>query len=269
MKEILQYNLIQLGDYTLKLSSVFAIIITLLLIFFLLRIIKRAIYRTARFDIAKKYSFYSLIKYFTLVATCIIILQLLGIDISVLMAGSAALLVGIGFGLQNIFSDFISGITILVESSVKVDDVIEVNGMVCKVEAINLRTTTVLTREDKYIIFPNTDLTKNQLINWTHTDIASRFDVNVGVDYSSDIHLVMTILKDAAQNHPKVLKEPSTFVRFSDYGESSLIFTVFFFSADVFRAENIKSEIRVSIFDKFKENGVIIPFPQVDLHIKK
>jgi small-conductance mechanosensitive channel len=111
---------------------------------------------------------------------------------------------GIGLGLQNLFSDFISGIYCL--DSVKVNDVIELNGMVCVVQEINLRTTTVLTRDDKYIILPNTDLTRNQLINWTHSDLASRFEVTVGVDYSSDVKQVMQILKAAVDSQMGVLK---------------------------------------------------------------
>jgi len=269
MKELLNYELIQVGDYTLKVSSVFALFIAFALFFLVLKIVKRTIYRASKFDAARKYSLYSLIKYFSLVITIFISLQILGINLSVLIAGSAALLVGIGLGLQNIFSDFISGITLLIDSSVKVDDIIEVNGIVCRVQKINLRTTTVLTRDDKYIILPNTELTKNQLINWTHTSIDSRFEVNIGVDYSSNIHLVMEIIKDVALSHPEVNKSPVPFVRFSDYGESALIFTLFFFSTEVFRAENIKSEIRINLFDKFKENNINIPFPQVDLHIRK
>jgi small-conductance mechanosensitive channel len=95
---------------------------------------------------------------------------------------------------------------------VKVNDVIELNGMVCVVQEINLRTTTVLTRDDKYIILPNTDLTRNQLINWTHSDLASRFEVTVGVDYSSDVKQVMQILKAAVDSQMGVLKQPDPFV---------------------------------------------------------
>ena len=150
-----------------------------------------------------------------------------------------------------------------------VGDVIEINGLVCKVEEINLRTTTVLTRNDKYIILPNTDLTRNQLINWTHSDIASRFEVNVGVDYSSDVKLVMKILFEAAINQPGVLKNPKPFTRFTDFGESSLNFSIIFWSEDVFRVENIKSELRVKIFDKLNENNITIPFPQRVVHTKQ
>jgi small-conductance mechanosensitive channel len=107
---------------------------------------------------------------------------------------------------------------------VKVNDVIELNGMVCVVQEINLRTTTVLTRDDKYIILPNTDLTRNQLINWTHSDLASRFEVTVGVDYSSDVKQVMQILKAAVDSQMGVLKQPDPFIRFTDFGDSSLIF---------------------------------------------
>ena len=96
------------------------------------------------------------------------------------------------------------------------------NGLVCKVQEINLRTTTVLTRDDKYIILPNSQLTHNQIINWTHSDITSRFDIKVGVDYSSDVNLVMKILKDSAIKQDGVKEKPTPFVRFVDYADSSL-----------------------------------------------
>jgi small-conductance mechanosensitive channel len=183
------------------------------------------------------------------------------------MAGSAALLVGVGFGLQNLFSDFTSGIILLLDSTIKVNDVIEIDGLVGKVKEINLRTTTVLTRDDIYIIIPNTDLTKNQLVNWTYSSISSRFEIKVGVDYSSDVQLVMRLMKEAS-NHPNVLKNPESFVRFSDYGDSSLDFTLLFWSEDVFRIETIKSDIRIKLFELFKEHQIQIPFPQRVVHMK-
>ncbi|MDQ6843645.1 MAG: mechanosensitive ion channel, partial [Bacteroidota bacterium] len=164
--------------------------------------------------------------------------------------------------------DFISGIILLMDSSIKVNDVIEVNGLVCKVQEINLRTTTVLTRDDKYIILPNSDLTENQLINWTHSHIASRFEVNIGVDYSSDVQLVMKVLKEAIDNQRDVLIEPKPFIRFTDYAESSLNFSIFFWSEEVFGVENIKSDVRVKVFRMFKENNITVPFPQRVVHIK-
>lgn len=225
-------------------------------------------FRSKKINLAKKYAIYNLVKYCIYVFSFVIGFEILGFNISVLIAGSAALLVGIGLGLQNLFSDFISGIILLVDSSVKVNDIIEVNGLVCKVQEINLRTTMVLTRDDKYIILPNSDLTRNQLINWTHSDITSRFEVKIGVDYSSDVALVMKILKNAVVNQEGVLKIPEPFIRFSDYGESSLNFSIFFWSQEVFRVENIMSAIRVKIFQLFKENNITVPFPQRVVHIK-
>ncbi len=194
-------------------------------------------------------------------------LQLFGFNLSVLVAGSTALLVGIGLGLQNLFSDFVSGIILLVDYSVKVNDVIELNGLVCTVQEINLRATTVLTRDDKYIILPNYDLTRNQLIKWTHSDLASRFEVTVGVDYSSDIHQVMRILKETVDSQNNVLKEPNPFIRFTDFADSSLNFSVIFWSEELFRIETTKSDLRIKIFELFKENNITIPFPQRVVHI--
>lgn len=266
MNEFLNYSLLEFGNFNLKVTSILSLVAFLVFVFFVLLIVKKTINRTSKFDVARKYAIFSLVKYFTLVVSSVISLQILGFNLSVLLAGSAALLVGLGLGMQNLFSDYISGIIILIDSSVKVNDVIEVNGMVCKVIEINLRTTTVLTRDDKYIILPNTDLTRNHLNNWTHNDLASRFEVTVDVDYSSDVKLVMEILKTAVDNQNGILKKPAPFIRFNDYGDSSLNFCIYFWSEDVFRVENIKSEMRIRIFELFKEHNITIPFPQRVLH---
>lgn len=228
--------------------------------------IRKAIYRIDKIDTPKKYSLYNLVKYFVIVLSIIIGLQLFGFNLSVLVAGSAALLVGVGLGLQNLFSDFMSGIILLIDSTIKVNDVIQINDMVCIVKEINLRTTTVLSRDNKYIILPNTDLTRNQIINWSHNDQSSRFEVNVGVAYSSDVNLVIRLLKEAVDCHPKILKEPNSFVCLTDFGDSSLNFCIIFWSEELFRVENIKSEVRLKIFKLFNQNNISIPFPQRVLH---
>ncbi|MDB0011434.1 mechanosensitive ion channel [Crocinitomicaceae bacterium] len=269
LNEIINFSLIEIEGYTLKVSTL--IVLTLFILFsaVLLKVLKKIIYRSTKFDSGKKFSIFNLCKYFIIFFCFIISLQIIGFDLSVLMAGSAALLVGIGFGLQSVFSDFISGIIILVDASVKVNDVIELDSIVGTVKEINFRTTTVMTRDEKYIIIPNSDLTSNRLINWTHSQVTSRFEVEVGVDYSSDIDLVMNILVKAVNKHPKVLKHPKPFVRFTQFADSSLNFIILFWSDDIFRIENVKSEIRVEIFRLFKENKIQIPFPQRVLHIPK
>jgi small-conductance mechanosensitive channel len=269
MNELLNSTLFELGETNIKVISVLYIFIYAISVFVFLKIVKRLIYNSKSNDLAKKFAIYSLVKYFILVIAIVIGLELMGFSLSVLVAGSAALLVGIGLGLQNLFSDFVSGIIILADGSVKVDDVIEVNGLVCRVQEINLRTTTVFTREDKYIILPNSDLTKLQLINWTHNKKASRFDVSVGVDYNSDINLVMRLMKEAAVFQPNILKTPEPFVRFEAYEDSRIKFTVFFWTENVFRVENILSNTRIKMFELFKENKIVIPFPQRVVHLTK
>lgn len=268
MKEFLNTDIITIGQTTITITSVLMLALFIVAVVICMFLIRKVIYSTSKFDISKKYAIYSLIKYFVIVLSIIIGFEILGFDISILIAGSAALLVGIGLGLQNIFSDFFSGFILLLDSSIKVNDIIDVNGLVCKVKNINLRTTTVLTRDDKYIILPNTELTRNRIINWTHSTITSRFELNVSVDYSSDVNLVLSIMKEVTLNHPLVLKSPEPFVRFTDYGESALGFAVFFHCDEIFRVENIKSEIRIELYEQFKEHDIHIPFPQRVVHIK-
>lgn len=269
MKDLFNYTLVQIGTHAIRISSVIYLFGFILMVIILLQVIRRLIYRAKNIDIARKHAIYSLIKYVVLIFTILIGFQLLGFKLSLLLAGSAALLVGLGLGLQSLFSDFVSGIILLADSSVKVNDIIEVNNLVCKVQTINLRTTTVLTRDDKYIILPNSVLTKNQIINWTHSEVSSRFEVNVSVDYSSDVNLVMRIIKEAAEQQDGILEKPQPFVRFLDYGESSLNFAIFFWAEEVFRVENIKSNLRVKIFEVFKSNNISVPFPQRVVHLKK
>ncbi len=268
LKNFLNYTLFDFGENALKVSELLLLALFIIVIILVIKAIKKAIFSTSKLDFSRKNSLFSLTKYVIVVLAIIFGLQIIGFNLSILMAGSAALLVGVGFGLQNLFSDFTSGIILLLDSTIKVNDVIEIDGLVGKVQEINLRTTTVLTREDIYIIIPNTDLTKNQLVNWTYSSISSRFEIKVGVDYSSDVQLVMRLMKEAS-DHPSVLKKPESFVRFSDYGDSSLDFTLLFWTDEVFRIETIKSEIRIKLFELFSKHKVQIPFPQRVIHVKK
>ncbi|MCP9768234.1 mechanosensitive ion channel protein MscS [Lacihabitans sp. LS3-19] len=269
MNEFLNYQIIQIGKTTILVSTLFTLLICIFVFIVVLKILKKSIYSVKTIDPAKKYSIYNLLKYLLILISFGVTMQILGFNLSVLVAGSAALLVGLGLGIQDLFSDYISGIIILFDSTVKVGDVIEINGVICTVQEINLRTTTILTRDDKYIILPNTDLTRNNLINWTHNDVVSRFAVNVGVDYSSDVNVVMGILEKAAIEHQHILKTPKPFVRFEEFEDSSLKFTVLFWTNEVFRVENIKSDLRIEIFKQFNAKNVTIPFPQRVVHINK
>lgn len=269
MEAFLDFTVFKFGKYELQVHSIVSILVLAISVFILLKIIKSFIYKSGKLDLAKKYAIYSLTKYFVYVFFLISGIQTLGFSLSVLIAGSAALFVGLGLGLQTLFSDFVSGIIILTDGSVKVNDVIEVNEIVGRVMEIKLRTTTVLTRDDKYIILPNSEFTKSKLINWTHHETASRFEVTIGVDYGSSPDQVMEIMKNAALEHNMVNREPEPFVRFEDCGDSALIFTLYFWSDEVFRVGNIKSDLRKEIFSVFRSQGVNIPFPQRVVHLRQ
>ncbi len=269
MKEILEYKLLEIGTYSLSVYNIASIIVLILAVWGMLKAFKIFITNNRRLRKSKQYAIYQIIKYLIVAISLLVALEILGVKVGVMLAGSAALLVGIGLGLQNLFNDFVSGIIILLDSTVKVNDIIEVNGLFCKVQRINIRTTTVLTRDDKYIILPNSTLTGNQLINWTHLHNTSRFEIRIGVDYSADISLAMKLITGVAGEHPLVVKDPEPYVRLFDFGNSSIDLVLLFWSDEIFRVENIKSEIRIKILEKLKENNITIPFPQRVVHIKE
>ncbi|MBX3723451.1 MAG: mechanosensitive ion channel [Turneriella sp.] len=263
---MLERDLIVLGKYHLTLLGLLQFLAFVGVIWLLLRIIHAGIFRSKYLDRSRQFAAYSFARYLIVTIALFSGLQILGVDVSVLMAGSAALLVGLGLGLQNLFSDFVSGIILLVDRTIKVGDVLEIGKLVCRVQAINLRTTTVQTRDDTYIVLPNAHLTKEPVINWTHSDVAARFEISVGVSFSSDVRLVRKLLVQAADAHPKVMCSPKTYTRFEDFGDSALLFRLFFFTEEVFRAGDIQSDIRESIWTLFAKHGVKIPFPQRVLH---
>ena len=269
LNKILNYKLFSIGKENIELSSLLFLVLFIVALTFLLRILRKLIYRSNRLDESKKFTIFSLIKYVLYVFGFIMGMNLIGINVSVLLGASAALLVGVGLGLQNIFSDFVSGIVLLLDSTVKMGDIIEVDQLVCQVKEINLRTTTVFTRDDKYIILPNTILTKNKLINWTHSDLHSRFEIQIGVSYSADVKQVIEILTKIATDEPRISSTKNPFVRFNDFGESSLVFNLYFWTDNVFRVENLKSDLRIKIFEEFKKYKIDIPFPQRVLHINQ
>lgn len=269
MKEFLDYQIFKIGKITLEVNQLLLLIVFAVAVKYLLAFVKKIIYSNKKLDGSKKYTIYALVKYIIYILAIIGCFDIIGINISIFLAGSAALLVGIGLGLQNLFSDFISGIILLVDRTVKIDDIIEINGMVCKVKEINLRTTTVLTRDQRNIILPNTELTKNHLINWTHTDDLARFDIKIGIGYGADIDLAMQIMENAAQRDPKVSIDEKPFCRLEDFGDSAVILAVYFWTPDIFAVENTKSRIRQEIFKWFKSGGIDIPYPQRVMHLRE
>lgn len=271
LNEFFDYQLINISDYKIRVYTILIVLLIILITNIVLWIIKKALFRTntaKKLDSGNAYAIYQIIKYVLWVIAIGIILEAIGVKVTLLLAGSAALLVGIGLGLQQTFNDFISGIILLSERSIKVTDILEIDGDVVEIQNIGLRTSKGLNRDGIFIIIPNSLITTNKVINWSHQTQKTRFRISVSVAYGSDVDLVLKILVESVLEHPEISDRESVEARFLDFGNSSLDFLVLFFSENVFRIEKLKSEVRRIINRKFIENKITIPFPQMDLHLK-
>lgn len=240
---------------------------TWLVLYFLRRIFKRK-FISQRFDLGRAHAIMQIIRYTLWITAILIALDTINVKITFLLAGSAALLVGIGLGLQQIFQDILSGVALLFEGSLKVGDIVEIEDeLVGKVKEIGLRTSKIETRDNIIMIIPNSKFITDNVINWSHMSKKTRFSVKVGVAYGSDVELVRKVLLNCAMEHKDISRNPEPFVRFTDFGNSSLDFELFFWTTNSFWVENIKSDVRFKINKAFIDNNIRIPFPQRDVHI--
>jgi len=268
---IFNYQLAKFESFVITPGKILILVIIIVftrIVSRLLRIILRKNFsKKSWIDEGKEYTIYKLTKYSLYGLAFLIGLTSIGLDIKLILAGAGALLVGLGFGLQYLFYDLISGLIILFEGPVKVGDVIEVQGIVAKVQQIDIRTSKVLTRDGKYIIIPNSKLVGENVTNWSHSSDLTRFSIKVHVKYGSDTTLVKDVLYNCALRHPDVSKNREIIVRFEDFGENALFFHVFFWARKTWVVETLQSEIRLDIDRQFRKNGIQIPYPQRDLHI--
>ena len=272
IQNFLEFEILHIGTYVISVFTIFRIVMIIVIAAILLWLIKKTLMRkkvVKNFDTGTAYAIYQIVKYFVWVIAFGLILESIGIRVTVLVAGSAALLVGVGLGLQQTFNDVVSGIILLSERSIKIDDILEIDGDIVKIQDIGLRTSKGLNRDQISIIIPNSLITTNKVINWSHQTIHNRFRINVGVAYGSDVDLVSEVLKESAMENINVDKKDGVEVQLLDFADSSLNFQLLFYSDEIFRIERIKSDIRKVITRKFKENDIVIPFPQRDLHMKK
>jgi small-conductance mechanosensitive channel len=218
-------------------------------------------------DKLKFVSIFKFIKYVVYIVVILFTMSAAGINITILITASAALFVGLGLALQELFQDIIGGIFIILDKSLRVGDVVEVDSRVGKVFEIKLRTTRAVTRDDKIIIIPNHKFISDIVYNYTQNHKTTRETVMVGVSYGSNVELVTKILEDVVSDQRAVLKSPKPFVMFEDFGDSALLFSINFFVNDSFTVQRVKSEIRYKIDAEFRNNKVTIPFPQRDVHI--
>lgn len=270
---VFTHTLFTIGKTDFNLLLIITVIISLIALFFISskieKIIIRFISTKANGNIGTTKAVGTISRYVILVIGLLIIFQSLGINMSTLNVLFGALGVGIGFGLQNIVNNFISGLIILFERPIKIGDRIEVGDINGDVMDISARATTVLTNDNITIIVPNSEFISSQVINWSHSDRNVRFRIPVGVSYKEDPEKVRTILLGVASDHPGVLRKPDTLVLFDEYGDSSINFYLVVWTTDyINRPNDLKSQLYYEIFKRFKKEGIEIPFPQRDIHLK-
>jgi len=192
-----------------------------------------------------------------------------GIDLGSLALVAGAIGVGLGFGLQNILSNFISGLILLAERPIAIGDRVEVDGVAGRVRQINLRSTTVVTSDNISIIVPNSAFITSKVVNWSHGDPKVRLRLPVGVAYGTDPDRLKRVLLAVADAHPKALKDPAPTVLFEAFGDSALNFELAVWTAEMLATpRRFRSELNFAVEKALRENDIEIPFPQRDLHLR-
>jgi len=234
------------------------------------RLLRTRVLVHTRMDVGLQYLISRIAGYVVLVLGVIVGLQTMGINLSALAVVAGALGVGIGFGLQNVVHNFVSGLILMGERSIQIGDRVEVGGTTGVVERIGARSTSIRTNDNIILIVPNSDFVSNPVVNWSYLhDHSVRFRIPVGVSYKSDPHLVERLLMEVAAANEHVLKSPAPNVVMKGFGDSSVDFELRAWTTELTHRPSVfKSELLFAIWDKFKEHGIEIPFPQRDLHIK-
>lgn len=249
-----------MGLLKIEIIQILYVLLIFLSTFIALKVLHRGIYRINIFDEGKKYNFYTISKYFIITIVLASSLQILGFDISVILASSAALFVGIGLGLQGLFSDFFSGVILLTDGTMKVGNVIQFNDIRVQVIKINFRTSALRTREGKEIIVPNSQLTKNEIINWSTQKSLNRHSVEIVVS-AHDVQRAQELIMGMILNHPKVMTEPEPYVRIERFIDYGVEIKLLFWSEEVHAVGRMLGDVRLLILQSFLDNGLSIPYP--------
>ena len=271
IQEVLNWGFhFDVGDK--KINLTIGLILLIIAVYIATRILLKSLRRlmTRKMNEEDKLKFISVFKftdYIIYLTVFLLTLNAAGVNVTVILTASAALLVGLGLALQILFQDILAGILIIVDKSVNVGDVVELDGKVGKVFEIKLRTTRAITRDDKVVVIPNHKFISDTVYNYTQNHRTTREFVSVGVAYGTDANRVAEILKSVAVEHNGVLKKPEPFVLFEDFGDSALLFSLQFYVNDSFQVPQIKSRMRFAINERFSSEGIRIPFPQRDVHL--
>ena len=270
IKDSLNFELFKIGNATVSPAGLLVFMLVLLVSHVFSKLARRAIRRffadkdlktRANADILQR-----VVHYAIMLLGVVAALQTVGIDLSTIFAAGAVFAVGLGFALQNISQNFVSGLILLLERTIKQGDIIEVDNMVVKVERIGIRATLVRTRNEEELIVPNSILVQSVVKNFTLSDTSFLVGTDVGVAYSSDIRLVKEVLESAAEGISWRDTTKPTRVLLSSFGDSAVNFSVFVFMQDPWAARRMISSLNETLWWSLKEAGITIAFPQIDVH---
>ena len=269
----LRHPLFHLGSKDVTLLEILKLLALLSLVLlaawiFRLYLLGKVLNRT-RLSSSLQYAIGKVGSYIFIAIGIYIALQTVGIDLSALAVVAGAIGVGIGFGLQNITNNFISGLIILTERPITIGDRVEVDGTAGQVKEINLRSTTVLTNDNISVIVPNSQFISASVINWSHGDPKVRMRLPFGVAYGSDVEKLREVCSAMAAAHPKVLDNPAPTIFFTGFGDSSLNFELVVWTQEMTTApRRFHSDLYFGLEKTLRANGIEIPFPQRDLHVR-
>jgi small-conductance mechanosensitive channel len=273
IKTTWNFELFHLGDSPFTTKSFLLLIFSIFLLFYLSSKIRtllvKKVFPRYNIDIGISQSIATIMRYLLIIIGFIIIFQTSGIDLSAIGLLVGALGVGIGFGLQSITNNFISGIIILFERPIKIGDRVEIENLAGNIVKISARATTIITNNNIAVIVPNSDFINKQVINWSHNNNQVRLNFPVGVSYNENPENIRKLLTEVVSNNTGVLASPEPYILFSGFGNSSLDFEVLVWTSEYTHKPRIlKSELYYEIFAMFKEQNIEIPFPQSDIHLK-
>ena len=272
IREVFQYQLFMVNQTPITISSMLIFLFTLTIFYFFSKILKTVLEHSflshLQISTGTHYTLIRISQYTLWFLGGLIAFQFIGVDLSGLAVILGFLSVGIGFGMQNLTSNFISGLILLFEQHIQVGDRVTVGQTEGDVEEINIRSTTIRSLNNIAIIVPNSEFISGTVTNWSHGDPKTRLEIDVGVSYESDLDTVIRSLLEVAQHHSLVLSKPEPGVWFLGFGDSSWNMRLLAWVDSPKIRALVTSEINCAIVKKFRENGVEIPFPQRDLHIR-
>lgn len=270
LNQILDFQVVVIGGSAITAKHIVLFFSALLITRYASRSMRRVLseHVLRGVDPSPRYVILRITGYAVWVIGIIVALNLLNIDLTALAVVAGGLGIGIGFGLQNVVSNFVSGLVLLLEQPIRIHDRITVENVEGNVADIHFRSTTIITNDNIAIIVPNSQFINQTVTNWSHGDPTIRVHVPVGVAYGSDVGKVTRILEEVASNTNHVLKSPSPEVRFNEFGDSSLNFELLAWSDDPPGHLKLRSELNYAIDAAFRQDGIEIPFPQRVVHIE-